>query len=156
MKTRFSVRTLLLIFTILLTTIPILLFGTLQVFEEFDEANRQAVEMNERTARLIQQQIEGGVAQIRALIEAVSTDIDLKSLRPRQPEKLKALLQDYSTIMAFIIADADAKSVVAYSLTMEVPVGFDYETNQTNGHLRQSDGSSDKYCSGCCRGTSAR
>ena len=126
MKTQFSVRTLLLIFTVLLTTIPLLLFGTLQVFEEFDEANDRAGEMNERTARLIQQQIGGGVDQIRALIEAASADIDLKSLRPRQPEKLKALLQDYSIIMAFIISDAKAQSVAAYSLTMEVPIGYDY------------------------------
>ena len=126
MKTHVSVRTLLLIFTILLPTIPILLFGTLQVFEEFEEANKHAAEMNQRTARLIQQQIEGGVNQIRALIEAASADIDLKSLRPRQPEKLKALLHDYPTIMAFIISDADAKSVGAYSLSMEVPIGYDY------------------------------
>jgi hypothetical protein len=126
MKTHFSVRTLLLIFTVLLTTIPILLFGTLQVFEEIDQANKHAAAMNERTAGLIQQQIEGGVAQIRALVEAASADIDLKSLRPRQPEKLNALLQDYSTVVAFVISDADAKSVAAYSLTMEVPLGFDY------------------------------
>src|SRR5262245_54070387 len=124
MKSHFSVRTLLLIFTILLTTIPILLFGSLQVFEELDEANKRALEMNERTARLIQQQIEGGVAQIRALVEALSADIDLKSLRPRQPEKVKALLHDYPTIVAFVLSDADAKSVAAYSLTVKVPVWF--------------------------------
>src|SRR5262245_20833720 len=126
MKTHFSVRSLRLIFIILLTTIPVLLFGTLQVFEELDEADKHAAEMNQRTASLIQQQIEGGVNQIRALIEAASADIDLKSLRPRQPEKLKALLRDYPTIMAFIISDASAKSVAAYSLTMDVPLGYDY------------------------------
>ena len=126
MKPHFSVRTLLLIFTFLLTTIPILLFGTFEVFDEFDQANRQALEMNKRTARLIQQQIEGGVDQIRALVEAASGEIDLKSLRPRQPEKLKALLRDYPTIMAFVVSDAQAKSVAAYSLSMDVPVGFDY------------------------------
>ncbi len=126
MKANFSVRSLLLVFAVLFTTFPVLLFGIFEVIEEFKEGNAAAAEMNRRSAVLIQQEIKGSLDQCKALLEGLALEIDHKTLQARDPKRLKALLADYPKVLGIVVSNAKAISEVAYSLTIDVRTGVDY------------------------------
>jgi PAS domain S-box-containing protein len=126
MRSHYSVRSLLLIFAIVFTTFPILLFGTFQVVEEFREGNKEAAEINHRSARLIQEQIQGNIQRYKALLEGMSLQVDIRTLHPREPERIKKLLAEYPAVLGIVIANEKAVSVETYSLRSEIPTGIDY------------------------------
>jgi PAS domain S-box-containing protein len=126
MKTNFSVRSVLLMFAVFFTTFPLLIFGALEVFDEFDERNETAREMTRRSAVRVQQDVADNLRRFQALLEGLSLEIDLKTLRARDPEKLIRLLKAYPQLMGVIVFNRDAFSVAAYSTGLNIPIGIDY------------------------------
>jgi PAS domain S-box-containing protein len=126
MKTNLSVRSLLLIFAILFTTLPVALFGVLEVREEVQAARSAGAEMSRRSALLIAGDIEREVDKYRALFEGAALDIDRRTLHAKDPDGLHALLQQYPEITAAVVLNDKAVSVVSYSTNVNVRVGVDY------------------------------
>lgn len=138
MKTNFSGRSLLLVFAVIFTTFPVLLFGTLQVFEEFAERNVQANELNRRSAELVRHEIRGNLDQTQALLEGMALQIDPTTLRPREPEKIRKVLADHPLLMAVVVLDANAVSVASYSLQIDIRTGVDYSDRPPTKQVRET------------------
>src|SRR5579884_1529921 len=126
MRRGFSLRSLLLVFAIAFTTVPVLLFGTFNIMGAINEGRTNAAEMNRRSAYIIKQGIRAIVDQYTALGQSMALEIDLKTLRARDEKRFVDLLKGYPKLVGDVVLNAKARSVSSYAAGPPIPIGVDY------------------------------
>ena len=129
MKINFSIRTFLVFLAVSFTVPSVLLFGFFEAFNGVRQAREEAREMNRQAALLIERDIAASLDKFRAFSEGLAVDIDLETLRFKDPEPVKAILKAYPGI-AYLLLNEKAVSVAAYASNREIRTGIDYSDRE--------------------------
>ena len=125
MKVNFSIRSFLVFLAISFTVPAVLLFGYIEAVNGLQQARAEARGKNRQAAILIQHDLAGTLKEFKGIAEALAVNIDLKTLRFTNPERVKQVLRAHPRI-AFVVLNEKNVSVAAYAADREVPVGADF------------------------------
>ena len=125
MKINFSIRSFLVVLAISFTLPAVLLFGYFEAVSGLQQARDEAREMNRQAALLIQHDLAGSLKEFKALAEALAVNIDIKTLRFKDPERITQVLKAHPSL-AFVVLNEKNVSVAGYAANREVQVGTDF------------------------------
>ncbi len=132
----FSVRSFLVFLAVSFTTVPVLLLGVYTGRSGVERTNQQALELNRQGALLIERDIASEVSRFKALFEALSADVDLRTLRFRDEARAIEVLRKYPQVSVISLLNEKAISVAGYSLQGYARTGIDYSDRESNHRSR--------------------